>query len=166
MVAWALGGANGPPPEARPTLELVARLSNRPSADRDTTFLFRLAASRAETARGMLEHLAKSSGVGHEVALRAELYLARDHGRADLERDLYDVARSARCEPLRGLATAALYDVGARDVAATLAPGLLGSKQVATVAWAALVRLHATRKLDEPVVSEPRFRRLQLGWVE
>jgi hypothetical protein len=166
MVAWALVGASHPPPQARPTLELVARLSDRPSADRDTTFLFRLAASRAETARSMLEHLTKASGVSHEVALRAELYLARDYGRSDLERDLLDVARSARCEPVRGLATAALYDVGARDAAATLALGLLGSKQVATVAWAALVRLHAARKLDEPVVSEPRFRRLQLGWVE
>jgi hypothetical protein len=166
MVAWALGGARDSPPSARPTLELVARLSDRPSADRDTTFLFRLAASRADTARGLLEHLARSPGIGREVALRAELYLARDHGRADLERSLYDVARSARSEPLRGLAAAALHDVGARDAAAPLALGLLGSKHMMTTAWAALVTLHAASKLDEPVVTEPRFRRLQLGWVE
>ena len=101
MVAWALGGAGHPPPEARPTLELVARLSDRPSADRDTTFLFRLAASGAETARGMLEHLTKSSGVSHEVALRAELYLARDYGR-DRPR-----ARPVRRGPERAVRTAA-----------------------------------------------------------
>jgi hypothetical protein len=35
-----------------------------------------------------------------------------------------------------------------------------------SAAWAALVRVHMTGGAQGPVVSEPRFRRLQLGWVE
>jgi hypothetical protein len=54
LVAWALretdaaarGVAGPPPPTTRPTRELSARLSDRPSADRDTTFLFRMARAR------------------------------------------------------------------------------------------------------------------------
>src|SRR5690606_37108490 len=51
LVAWALSETKAsidpnalpvPPPLTRPTVELVARLSDRPSADRDTTFLFRM----------------------------------------------------------------------------------------------------------------------------
>ena len=47
------------PPATRPTVELVARLSDRPSADRDTTFLFRMARARAMSCKPMLEGLAK-----------------------------------------------------------------------------------------------------------
>ena len=76
LVAWALaqtraaalealsGGAaplSSPSPTTRPTVELVARLSDRPSADRDTTFLFRMARARAASCKPMLEGLAKSA---------------------------------------------------------------------------------------------------------
>ena len=65
LVAWALSETdaarrNAPPPAppvTRPTLELIARLSDRPSADRDTTFLFRMARAGATSARPMLETL-------------------------------------------------------------------------------------------------------------
>ncbi|MDB4942733.1 MAG: hypothetical protein JWP97_2267 [Labilithrix sp.] len=50
-----------PPPTTRPTVELVARLSDRPSADRDTTFLFRMARARALSCKPMLEGLLKGS---------------------------------------------------------------------------------------------------------
>ncbi|HEY8091124.1 MAG TPA: hypothetical protein VIF09_24845, partial [Polyangiaceae bacterium] len=63
LVAWALSETDAirrnaplpPPPATRPTLELIARLSDRPSADRDTTFLFRMARSGAVSTRPMLE---------------------------------------------------------------------------------------------------------------
>ncbi|HEY5374072.1 MAG TPA: hypothetical protein VIK01_10315, partial [Polyangiaceae bacterium] len=71
MVAWALS-PDEPAPSTRPTLELVARLSDRPSADRDTTFLFRLARRRVPAARPMLEALTKGP-LGDESSLRAAL---------------------------------------------------------------------------------------------
>ena len=76
MVAWALSD-HTPSPSIRPTVELVARLSDRPSADRDTTFLFRLARHKAPAARAMLENLAKSP-LSDESGVRAALHLARD----------------------------------------------------------------------------------------
>ena len=55
--ARSAASAPPPPPTTRPTLELIARLSDRPSADRDTTFLFRMARAGAPSARPMLETL-------------------------------------------------------------------------------------------------------------
>ena len=166
LVAWVLSPAGDPPPDVRPTLELVARLSDRPSSERDTTFLFRLAAARAESARPMLEHLAKPAATMNDVAVRSALYLARDYGRTDLVRMLGDLIRNPRSEPVRGLALAALFDAGAATEAESLAQGLLSSRQPKNAAWAALVCAHAAGAMQGPVVSEPRFRRLQLGRVE
>lgn len=164
MVAWALTEDVERPPDVRPTLELVARLSDRPSADRDPTFLYRLAAARATNARPMLETLAKSQTLTSESAVRAALYLARDHGRDDMTEALRKIAGNPRREALRGLATAALYDVGERGEAAALGERLLASKQLATVAWGALVHAHGGD--TAPLLDEPRFRRVQLGWPE
>jgi len=124
LVAWALsetrasvtpGGPPVPAPATRPTVELVARLSDRPIADRDTTFLFRMARARAASCKPMLEGLAKlgrdadrverapglppgevagppdsrgSAGtrLADEVAVRAASYLVRNHP-ADARRD-------------------------------------------------------------------------------
>jgi hypothetical protein len=148
----------------RPTVELVARLSDRPSADRDTTFLFRLAAARVPAARSMLENVVKGTQLGNAAALRAALYLARDHGRHDLRDALSDAAASARREALRGLAAAALFDVGEREAALALTDELVQSRQLTTVVWASLIRALSVTSSD--VVDEPTFRRVQLGWVE
>src|SRR5439155_16554727 len=115
LVAWALA-PDAPAPPTRPTVELVARLSDRPSADRDTTFLFRLAAARASAARPMLEGLAKSNPLNDEVAVRAAMYLARDHGKAELKKAIAEVALGKR-DDVRGVAAAALWDVGEKDLA-------------------------------------------------
>ena len=166
MVAWALSGGE-PPPSVRPTVELVARLSDRPSADRDTTFLYRLAEARAPSARPMLENLVRGSGLGNETAIRSALYLVRDHGRSDLVRGLSEVVKSTKREPLRGLALAALVDAGVVDEPLEQALALANSKQVSTMAWSELVRLgHGGKLPDPPLVAEYRFRRVQLGWVE
>lgn len=163
LVCWAL--AEGvPPPEVRPTVELVARLSDRPSSDRDTTFLYRLAAARASSARSMLESMAKGTSLATDTAIRAALYLARDHGRDDLLRALGLAAGNQKREALRGLAIAALYDAGERTQALEIAEAIGTPRSLATLAWCGIVR--AARGRDESVVTESSFRRLQLGWPE
>ena len=184
LVAWALSetdaatrGAPPPPaPSARPTLELIARLSDRPSADRDTTFLFRMARAGAASARPMLEALARSAAQEDETSLRARLYLARDHGRDDLRASLTEATTGNGREDLRGLAAAALWDVAARDdegsgplrgVASNVVDDLIASRTIGNVAWGALLR--AASKLApglEPLLTETPMRRIQWGWIE
>lgn len=165
LVAWALSG-DASPPSTRPTVELVARLSDRPSADRDTTFLFRLAAARAMTARPMLEGATRVLPLADEVGVRAASHLLRDHGRAELKAELDAVARTAKREELRGLAIAALWDAGERALALELADGSLKSRAMQSAAWAVLVRAAQDQQWDRPVLDEPSFRRIQWGWLE
>jgi len=164
MVAWALSNGGTPPPDVRPTLELVARLSDRPSSDRDPAFLYRLAGARAPAARPMLEGVAKGQ-LSSDVAIRAAMHLARDYGRADLKGALAAAAKSSKREALRGLATAALHDAGEREGALALAPSLCQSRQLTTAGWGALLLTASNGKLAN-VVTEPTFRRVQLGCVQ
>lgn len=179
LARWALqdvaagappkGGADGPrPPDVRPTVELVARLSDRPSANRDMTFLFRLARAKAPGARGMLEALAKSSPLSDETAVRAAMHLARDYGRDDLRRELGAVARGERREDLRGLAAAALWDAGDREVARGLEGELVASRSLANVVWGSLLRAAALRAGAgrELLCTEERVRWVHAGWLE
>ena len=163
MVAWALS-SNGPLPAVRPTVELVARLSDRPSADRDTTFLFRLARQKAPAARAMLEGLAKGP-LSDESSVRAAFHLVRDYGdRRPLEA-LRTAAASPRREAVRGLATALLFDAGEQEMALKYAPSLLTSRHLASLGWGALIQA-AHSKQGSEVASEPNVRRLQFGWSE
>jgi hypothetical protein len=166
LVAWALAGAAAPAPNVRPTAELVARLSDRPSADRDMTFLFRLAAAGVPTARPMLDSLAKASGDRHETALRAIGYLVQLHGRTELREKLTDAAANGHKEALRGLASAALFDAGDPGSAVALAGPLVDSRVLPTAAWSALVLLAGDGLVRGPLVNEPTFRSLQLGCAE
>jgi hypothetical protein len=163
MVAWALS-YDAPPPPIRPTVELVARLSDRPSADRDTTFLFRLARQKAPAARPMLESLAKSP-LSDETGVRAALHLIRDYGdRRPL--DLLRVAAtSPRREAVRGLAAAGLFDVGETELALGLAATLITSRHLASVAWGALIQAAHAKEASE-IADEPTVRRIQFGWSE
>ncbi len=180
LVAWALseasrdvtaGAASVASPATRPTVELVARLSDRPSADRDTTFLFRMARARAASCKPMLESLVKAAPLADEVAVRAASFLARDHGRADLREALVECAMTAKRDELRGLAVAALWDSGApgaRQRARDTADELVASRCLSSVAWGALVRAAHTRAEDPDalVVTETPFRWIQWGWLE
>ncbi|WP_394820904.1 hypothetical protein [Pendulispora albinea] len=188
LVLWALTDAIQPGaavPETRPTVELIARLSDRPSADRDTTFLFRLARAKATLCRPMLEACVKALPLSDEVGIRAALYLARDHGRDDLRQALVDAAHGdgsgARREELRGVSTAALWDLGMQDVAVPLAEELIASKSIGNVAWGALTRAAAisrARAVASPstdglagdqapmLVHETAMRWIQWGWLE
>jgi hypothetical protein len=163
MVVWALSFAS-PPPAIRPTVELVARLSDRPSADRDTTFLFRLARQKAPAARAMLESLAKGP-LTDESGVRAALHLVRDYD-DPRPRDLLRVAAtSSRREALRGLAVAALFDAGDREWAVDCSKALIRSRQLASVAWGALIQAAYEKNMPE-VTTEPSVRRIQFGWTE
>ncbi len=174
LVTWALeetwarskNGALPLPPPTRPTVELVARLSDRPSADRDTTFLFRLAQAKATAAKSMLEALAKPLPLADETAVRAAMHLARDYGRDDLRRELATVARGQRREDLRGLAAAALWDVGEHDQARDLADELVTSRSIANVVWASLLRAAASKNGSSQVCTEAHVRWIHLGWLE
>jgi hypothetical protein len=201
LVAWALSetrasagivgtspaGDGVKPPSTRPTVELVARLSDRPSADRDTTFLFRMARARAASCKPMLEGLAKTiplTPLADEVAVRAASYLARDHGRADMKEALLDCAQNAKRDELRGFAVAALWDTGdddARSKARDRSDELIASRCISSVAWGALVRAahsgaagsngRATGTLGKSdpnfvVAAETPFRWVQWGWLE
>jgi hypothetical protein len=191
LVSWALMqtaagasslGVRAPvdAPVTRPTLELIARLSDRPSADRDTTFLFRMAHANASVAKPMLEALGKQLPIVDEVGVRAALYLARDHGRGDMRTALAEAAVSAKREELRGVAAAALWDAGGRELAREVADDLVLSKAIGNVAWGALIRAAARTQgarngagggdngdaAHEPLVTETHFRWIQWGWLE
>jgi hypothetical protein len=185
LVAWALretdasarGAPPPPPPVTRPTLELVARLSDRPSADRDTTFLFRMARASAPSARPMLEALSRTLPLADETAVRAAFYLAGDGGRDDLCDALQQAAVAGKNEELRGMAAAALWDVASRapaDRSATMrtcarevADELMSSRVIGNVAWGALVRA-ASKGVPsaDPLLTETPLRWIQLGWLE
>jgi len=163
MVAWALSSDSRPPP-IRPTVDLVARLSDRPSADRDTTFLFRLARQRAPAARATLESFAKGP-LNDESGVRAALHLIRDYDDPRPLELLRVAASSPRRETVRGLAAAALYDAGDRDLALERAKSLITSRHLTSVAWGSLIQA-AQANNSQDVTSEPSVRRIQFGWSE
>jgi len=185
LVAWALrqtdaaarGGSVPAAPPARPTLELVARLSDRPSADRDTTFLFRMARAGAMSARPMLEAFVRTRPLADEVSLRAALHLALDSDRADLCEGLAQAAVGCKREELRGMAAAALWDAAPRNrpeplakmraQARDVADDLMTSRVVGNVAWGALVRAASKGGFGaQPLLTETPFRWIQWGWLE
>ncbi len=163
LVAWALA-----PHEdcvSRPTLDLVARLSDRPSAERDLSFLFRMAGASLTTARLMLETLVKPPTLATDQAVRAAAHLVGRYGREDLVKRLVDTAKSAKREPLRGLAMAAIADCHSASLCDVTAD-LVKSRHHATVGFAILVRLAKMREDSTPIVTETTYRRLQLGWTD
>jgi len=166
MVHWALLEPDPGKMQVRPTVELVARLSDRPSADKDTTFLFRLASARVPVARPMLESLAKTAVLGEGCAVRAMLHLSRDYGQDRYREQLADVAENPKRDGLRGLAAACLYDSGETARAVRVATALQNSRQLPALAWSSLIRARHSARLGEAIVTEQRYRRVQLGWVE
>jgi hypothetical protein len=163
MVAWALS-LDAPPPTARATVELVARLSDRPSAERDTTFLFRLASQKVPAARPMLEALTKGP-LGDESSLRSALHLVRDYGDPRPLDLLRAAASSPRHEAVRGLAAAVLFDAGEQELAHSFTKTLLASRHLSSLAWGALIQSAQLRNSHE-IATEPMVRRIQFGWCE
>ena len=165
LAAWALSN-NPSPPTARPTIELVARLSDRPSAERDMAFLFRLAAARVPSCRPMLESAIKGLPLEDDVSVRAACFLVRDHNRENMREALIATAKTSKREDLRGLAIAALWDADEREIALDLANQTAKSRSLPTAAWAGLVQAAKEQEWDTLLVREAPFRRIQLGWLE
>jgi hypothetical protein len=168
LVLWALDSARGLG-TARPTSELIARLSHRPSADRDSSFLFRMAAARVPEARPMLEALVRVRPLGDEVAVRAAAALVEGYGGADGSQAVLDHAERDERDGIRALASALLWDLGEHARAMALADGLGSTTDLSALGWAALVHsaaaAPAARKPDR-IVTDSAFRRVQLGWAE
>jgi hypothetical protein len=84
-------------------------------------------------------------------------------------------ATAPKREELRGLAVAALFDIGDRDLARDMSADLITSKHISNVAWGAIVRAAASQRRSQAdgtpaytpmLVTETRFRWIQWGWVE
>ena len=130
------------------------------------SFLFRLAAARVPAVRAMLEGLAKVLPLSDELAVHAAMHLARDHGKKHM-RDSIVEAASGKKEELKGVASAALWDLGDRVLARATAEETESSKWIGAVTWGALVMAADESKgVCHSVLSETTFRRVQSGWVE
>lgn len=157
LLAWALRG--GPAPKVRPTFDLLARLSDRPTAQKDMTFLHRLGGARSPEAAALLESMIGDRPLAELDAVRAAraLALGYDHGTA---RDRLIEAAESKREAVRGPATAALYDLGEKARATELAEPLAAARAVGSFAWGALVRLAVGGRVSGPLLTEPVARAL------
>ena len=160
LVGWVLAG-EGEPPALRLSLDALVRLSDRPTTERNLSFLFRMAGERALPLRSHLEGLAAGLGQATEGAIRAAFFLARDHDREDLRAGLRGVLRSRR-EGGWGLAAAALHDLGDPG-AEELAERCLEARSLTAVAWGGLVLASLAEGPRPPLLTEACVRHLHLG---
>ncbi|MDW8249302.1 MAG: hypothetical protein RMJ98_08375, partial [Myxococcales bacterium] len=80
LADWALSGESRPP-SLRSPLDALIRLSDRPTNERDLSFLFRLASACAVQVHAHLESAAERVEQGDEKGIRAAFFLIRDYGR-------------------------------------------------------------------------------------
>lgn len=165
LVAWALDPTSTEP-NARPTFETVARLSYRPSADRDMTFLFQLGEAKASAADPVLDALARQREPSDDVSLRASYTLARYYDRADMRTAVEQAAESADRDDVKGVAAAALWELGDRDRAVACATRLKTSACLSGRTWGALTLAAAEGGVTAPLLTDCTFRRIQCGWFE
>jgi len=160
LLAWALAPGRDVP-EVRPTVDVVARLSDRPTSERDMSFLFRMASVGATQARALLESLSKPplrAGAG----VRAASALAHRYDRAHALSGVRALVHAKRRD-LEGLAVAALWDAGEHAEARQRAAGLCDVRNLSAMVWGGLV-VRSERSL-RPIISETAFRRLHHGCV-
>ena len=94
------------------------------------------------------------------------LHLCRDYDEDRYREQLGHIARAPRKDALRALAAAALYDVGEREMALSALQDMKQSRHLAAMAWSGLVTGREASLFSGSVVTEARYRRVQLGWVE
>lgn len=166
LVVWALD-PDEPSPSGRPTINLMARLSDRPTSERDMSFVFRLARARVRVIEPLLSSLApEAKPLDDEVAVRAAMALARADEGCGPRDALRKTAIGGR-EELRALAAAALWDLGEEESAHRAAESLGSPRLLASMAWSSLVLAAAEGKLEEErILTESNFRRLERGWLE
>lgn len=161
LIEWALDASPREPPGLRAPMDALIRLSDRPSTERDLSFLFRLAGARAMQVKTHLDGLVERLAQAEETAVRAAFFLVRDHGREDLKAELRGVLRS-RKEGAWGLSAAVLHDLGDAS-AAEVARSCLGARSLSALSWGVLVLESLRDGLSSPLLSEARFRLLHLG---
>ncbi len=159
-MGWALSPRDAAP--TRITRDVVNKLSDRSSTRRDLSFLHRVGASGVEAAAASLAAAARASKTPD--AVRALLTLISRYGRADRVASLRDLATRGS-EDIRGIACAALWDVGDRTAALELVDELVISKNLANVGWGALIRVAHLTGDAHPVVTDASVRRLCEGRV-
>lgn len=163
-VAWALGAERALPTKVG--MDLLLRLSDRPKVERDPSFLFWAGERGIETVAAPLRDVARGTGLPRQV--RAHHVLARGFADKAAARTLFAQA-SRGTEELKGLALAAAWDVtteaSEREHLRDLAGKHATSRNLATVGWAALVRLACDHGLAGPLVTERRIRWLHEGDV-
>jgi hypothetical protein len=94
------------------------------------------------------------------------MYLARDHGRSEMRKALVEAATGKRDE-IRGVAAAALWDLGEHELARKVAEQAEAGRSLSSLTWAALVSAAAAGRLGaDSLLAEPTFRRVQWGWIE
>jgi hypothetical protein len=164
LLGWALVPGRSVPP-VRPTTEIVSRLSDRPTAERDMSFLFRLVDAGADTTQGLLESLSKPP-LKESTSLRAASALAHHFSSSERLEALRRIADRKK-GALHGIAVAGIHD-GALDDGGVIreardrAAVLCDARSLPAVVWGGLVM----RSNGEPVIDEPSFRRLERGWVQ
>jgi hypothetical protein len=82
---------------------------------------------------------------------------------------LIETTKTAQRDDLRGLAAAALWDAGKRDIAREIAKNLIAQKGgLFSAAWSAMVLLADAGRFSAsmPVAHEPAVRWMQAGWLE
>lgn len=151
LLAWALRG--GAAPKVRPTFELLARLSDRPTAQKDLTFLHRLGEARVPEAEALLQATMGSRPVAELDGVRAARALALGYGHDGARARLIEAAEGRR-EAVRGPATAALFDLGDVARAQQVAGELLTTRATSAFAWGALVQLAAAGRARGPLLTE------------
>jgi hypothetical protein len=113
----------------------------------------------------MLEGLTQTPLLAHENAIRAAAHLLKHEAREEIQRRLVDLVKSTKREALRGLALAALYEARPAVVKEIL-PDFSRSRRLQNAIFSALVRLAQQGLFTQDLLSEPVYRRAQLGWLD
>ncbi len=160
LLAWALRG--GPPPKARPTFDLLARLSDRPTTKKDLSFLHRLGQARVPEIEALLRATMGDGALVELDAVRAARALALNYDHDGARARLIEAAEGRR-DATRGPATAALFDLGERERALTHAGELMEARATSAFAWGALVQLASIGRARGPLLTERVARALSGG---
>jgi hypothetical protein len=162
LLAWALAPKRDLP-SIKATTDIVARLSDRPTAERDLSFLFLLARAGADGARPMLEALGRPP-LREPVSIRAAGALAQRYDDGAALAALQALATGRSTHRLRGITAAALWDAGRHAEARQRAELLHDAHSLSCSVWGGLVLGRGRSRA--PVMAESSFRLLEQGWVE
>ncbi len=166
LILWSLERARGAAIDVpRAPIDALTRLVER--SDRESQFVFRLARARVPACETALASLV-SRPISTHAGAYAAMFLARDFARPACRDALINAASSE--SPISGLATAALFDAGVKDIALKRATAMADSRSLRTAMWAACVR-YADRNSQSGAestmaVDETRYRWIQCGWLE